>query len=126
MEDYVVADSGDLEAVVTFTSFGNVPTSVGLVFVILNEAGDEVYRVESEITVMTEEVLRWDYEGVELEEGEYVAVLETLYNVDVFDEFRQEFEIKEKVKVFFWLFVILMVLMFIGIGCVIYYMRRKR
>jgi len=62
----------------------------------LDAAGNEIYREKGEITVTIEEILRWNYRerGVsELSEGKYTAVLETLYNVDVFDEFRVEFEI---------------------------------
>jgi len=40
-----------------------------------------------------EEVLRKSFEGLNLAEGKYILVLHTLYNVDVEDEFRQEFEI---------------------------------
>ena len=94
LEDISISGVGELFGIVTFESFGTVPTLVNLTFIILNEAGNEIYREEGSITVTTEEVLRWNYETLgELPDGKYTAVLNTLYNVDVFDEFRQEFEI---------------------------------
>ena len=98
LEDISISGVGELFGIVTFESFGTVPTLVNLTFIILNEAGNEIYREEGSITVTTEEVLRWNYETLgELPDGKYTAVLNTLYNVDVFDEFRQEFEIKKRV-----------------------------
>ncbi len=95
LEDKVVQTSKELIGIVTFESFGTEPTSVDLTFMVLDQYGNEIYREESSITVLTEEVVRWDYEILlELPDGEYTAILETLYNVDVFDEFKQEFEIK--------------------------------
>ena len=94
LDDSLIQNINELSGIVTFESFGTVPTPVDLVFIILDNSGNEVYREESDVTVTTEEILRWNYEGLEgLPDGKYTAVLETLYNVDVFDEFRLEFEI---------------------------------
>ncbi len=99
LEDFLIQNVDELSGVVTFESFGKVPTPVDLVFIILDESGNEIYRVESDITVTTEEVLRWNYETLDdLPKGKYTVILETLYNVDVFDEFRQEFEIGRERK----------------------------
>jgi cysteine-rich repeat protein len=124
LEDFVISDSSELQSVLTFTSFGTVPTPVDLTFIILDESGNEMYREKGDITVTTEEVMRWNYENLALEEGKYVAILETLYNVDVFDEFRQDFEIK-KTKSFNWMFVILAVLLVVVIF-IVYIIRRKK
>ena len=94
LEDKIMKSVSKLVGIITFESFGTVPTLVDLTFIILDETENEIYKEESDITVTTEEVLRWNYEGLqELDKGKYVAILETLYNVDVADEFRQEFEI---------------------------------
>jgi hypothetical protein len=93
LEDTLIPSTDELSVVITFESFGNVPIPVNLTLIILDEDGNEVYREELNITVITEEVLRWDYEKLELDEGKYVAILQTLYGDDVYDEFRQSFEI---------------------------------
>ena len=96
LDDTTIQNIGELSGILTFESFGTVPTPVDLTFTILDAAGREVYREKGNITVTTEEILRWNYEerGLgALVDGKYVAVLTTLYNVDVKDEFRIEFEI---------------------------------
>jgi len=116
LDDSVIKGAGDLSSIVTFESFGTVPTPVHLTFVILDEFGNEVYREESDVIVTTEEVLRWDYDSIEiLSEGKYIAVLETLYNVDVSDEFRSEFEIGieigiERKEIGLWVWIVVVVL----------------
>ncbi len=97
LDDLIIQSSDELVAIVTFESFGTESTPVNLTFIILDESGNEVYRVDNNITVTTEEVMRWNYETLgELPEGKYIAVLHTLYNIDVFDEFTQEFEIGKR------------------------------
>ena len=66
---------------------------MNLTFIILDESGNE-YAVDKDfIVVTTEEVFRKKFEALYMPEGRYTLVLQTLYNTDVFDEFRQEFEI---------------------------------
>lgn len=99
LDDSTIETVGELVGVITLESFGTVPTPVDLTFIILDSDGNEVYRAKGNTTVITEEIMRWKFsdEGLnELADGEYVAVLETLYNVDVFDEFRQEFRVGVK------------------------------
>lgn len=95
LDDTVIQSSDELIAVATFENFGDVPTTVDMTFVILDEFGNEVYREKGEILVITEEVLRKKFLRLDLPEGKYTFVFSTLYNVDVFDEFIQEFEIVE-------------------------------
>ena len=93
LDDSLIQSSDELSAVVTFESFGTVPTPINLTFIILDESGNE-YAVDNEfIVVITEEVFRKKFESLNLPKGKYTLVLQTLYNVDVSDEFRQEFEI---------------------------------
>ncbi len=96
MDDAFIVSADELSAVVTFESFGTEPTPVDLTFIILDDAGNEVYRAKDHIVVITEEVLRKDFSGLNLLKGKYTLVLYTLYNVDVFDEFRADFEVSEK------------------------------
>jgi hypothetical protein len=99
LEESVIDDVYSLSSVVTFESFGTIPTPVDLTFIILDEMGNEVYRKSGEIVVTTEEVLRWDYEGLKLGSGKYAAILKTLYDVNTEDEFRVDFEIKKKKEI---------------------------
>lgn len=92
LEDSKIENSSELVGIVMFERFGNVPTFVNLTFIVLGEKGEKLYLENGNITVITEEILKWDFENLsELPEGHYVAVLQTLYNANVFDEFRQEF-----------------------------------
>ncbi len=94
--DKSIESISELVAVVTFENFGTIPTPVNLLFTILDENGNEVYTEEDQIIVETEEVLRKSFENISLEKGKYTFILTTLYNIDVVDEFRQEFEIKRE------------------------------
>lgn len=94
LEKIILASSDELIAIVMFENFGTEPTEVNLTFIILDEK--EVYREEDSVIVETEKFLKKSFKGLNLEEGKYTFVLETLYNVDVKDSFRQDFEIKKK------------------------------
>jgi hypothetical protein len=96
LEETLLSSASDLEAIVTFFSFGTIPTHVNLTYIILDKDESEVYRVTGDITVITQEVLRKTFEELELPDGEYTFVLHTLYGDDVFDEFEQDFEIRTK------------------------------
>ena len=107
LDDSIISNSDELSAVVTFESFGTIPTTVDLTFIILDQAENEVYRGEDSITVITEEVLRKSFKDLNLPQGKYTLVLNTLYNVDVFDEFRQEFTIgAEKKQISLWIWIV--------------------
>lgn len=95
LENSLIKSSYELTAVVTFESFGTVPTPINLTFIILDEFGNE-YAIDKDfIVVTTEEVLRKKFEVLYLPDGKYTLVLQTLYNVDVSYESRQEFEIRK-------------------------------
>jgi len=93
LENLIMENSDELSTMVTFMNFGTELTPVNLIYIILNESENEIYRKEDSTTVETEQVLRKSFEGLNLAEGKYILVLHTLYNVDVEEEFRQEFEI---------------------------------
>jgi len=97
LDDSLIEDASELTSITTFESFGKVPTTVFLVFIILDEYGKSIYMENFSIDVETEDVLFWDYEGVdELSDGKYVALLETVYDVNIRDEFSQDFEVKSE------------------------------
>jgi hypothetical protein len=96
LESALLSRASELEVVITFFSFGTIPTSVDLAYVILDEDELEVYSEADEITVITQEVLRKTFEGLELPNGKYTFILGTLYGDDVFDKFEQEFEIGKR------------------------------
>jgi len=96
LDDYLIQSLDELTAIVTFESFGTMPTPVNLLFTILNETGEEVYTKNDSVIVTTEVVLIKSFENIDinLKQGKYTIILTTLYNVNVEDEFRQEFEVK--------------------------------
>lgn len=96
LESSTLEASGDLEVVVTYESFGRVPTYVDLDYSVYDEDGEKVYTRLGEIVVFVEEIRRVRFDDLELESGEYLFVFKTSYNVDVFDEFKQKFTVKKK------------------------------
>lgn len=93
IEEGFIQSANEILGIVAFEGFGTEPTSVSLTFTIFNEQGKEILREEASLVVETEKVLFKSFENLELPEGKYTIVLITLYNVDVVDEFVQEFEI---------------------------------
>ena len=107
LEETVLEKASDVEAVVTYESFGRVPTPVDLTFEVFDEDENSVYLKKDDIVVTVEEVRRYNFPDMELEPGRYKFVFKTIYNVDVFDEFTQFFEVKKKgffARIFGWLF----------------------
>ena len=103
LEDSLIQSSDELIGIVTFESFGTELTLVKLLFTILDQEGKEVHSEEAQITVETEKSLRKTFENLDLKQGKYTLILTTLYNVNVVDEFRQEFEISSKKRSILWI-----------------------
>jgi len=95
LEETVLKNSSKLRAVVTYESFGRVPTPVDLIFEVFDEDGNSVYLKKGDIVVTVEEIRRYEFVDLDLGPGEYEFVFKTLYNVNVFDEFKQKFTIKK-------------------------------
>ncbi len=93
-----IQDISELAAVIGFENFGTESVRVNFLLTILDEDGKDVYNEDDSIDVTTEKILRKSFEDVDidLKDGRYTLILTTLYNVDVVEEFREEFEIKEK------------------------------
>jgi len=94
LEEIILESSDELSVIVALENFGTESITVNLTFIILDEEGKEVYREKESIVVETENILKKSFKGLRLDEGRYTLILETLYDVDVFDEFRQDFEIR--------------------------------
>ena len=126
LEDASIDRSQDLRAVVTYESFGNVPTPVNLTFEVFDSDGKLVYSRDGFIVVRVEEIKRYEFSDLDLADGEYEFVFTTLYNVDVVDEFRQKFVVGREGfdMVYVWWGLGMVVLGLIGWGCL--GLRRKK
>jgi len=92
---------------IRFESFGTVPTPVDLTFIVFDESGQEVYQAQDSIIVETEANYVKRFPNLNLSAGDYVLVARTLYNVDVSDEFRQDFSVQEKGGPFPWYYIVI-------------------
>ena len=123
IDEATISNIQELVARVIFTSFGAQPTPIDLTFVILDEARSEVYRDEGsdvDVVVETEAVFNKSFENApDLPLGNYTLVVTTLYNTDVKDEFRADFEIKKPTiknllrTWWFWLIIVLIIVILI-------------
>jgi hypothetical protein len=94
IESAVVYKSSDLITRTQFTSFGNVPTLVNMVYRIKDASGKEVFTEKDEVTVETEQLVTKDFNNLKIKSGKYTLVLATTYGDNIQDEFRQAFEVK--------------------------------
>jgi hypothetical protein len=118
LDDSIIGSSDELSAVVTFENFGTQKTLVELMFIIFDDEDNRVYEEGDYIVVETEGLLRKSFEGLDLDYGKYVIVMETLYGDDVFDEFRQDFEITREAEIitcpkFNWISYPLLLIIFV-------------
>lgn len=120
LESSLLDRSSDLVALIRFDSFGNVPTLINMDYTVLDSKGVEVYKEVGSVTVETEKLVSKDFKKLNLKQGKYSLVLGTLYNTDVKDEFRQDFEVKgmSALELISWTILILGI---IGIGARIVY-----
>jgi hypothetical protein len=119
LESALITKSNELVSRTQFTSFGNVPTLVNLIYRIEDPKGRVMYTDNAEVTVETEKLVSKDFKTLDLPVGKYTLFLTTSYGNDVKDEFKQAFEIKdlstsnEAVVYTVWIVVIVIVL---GVG----------
>ena len=95
LDSSTIKHSNELFSVIRFESFGNVPTPVDLTYSILDLSGKEVYSEKGNVTVTTEQIVRKNFESLNLPAGKYTLVLTTVYGNNVKDEFRQEFLVEK-------------------------------
>jgi len=120
---YTVYAPEDLAAWIRFESFGTEPTPINLTYIILDKQENVVYVKEDYLVVETEEFVVEKFEGLELEPGKYSLLLKTLYDVDVEDEFRQDFEVKSELRVWFYIIIGFVIL---GVVYLIVFMRKRK
>jgi len=132
LEDITLNKANELVSIITFASFGNVPTPVDLTYSILDSSGAEVYSEKGSVTVTTEQIVRKNFESLNLPAGKYTLVLTTVYGNNVKDEFRQEFEVGktgflQSIKNnWIWFLVIVGAILALIIVIIIYKFHRKR
>ena len=94
IENALLNRANYLVANIQFTSFGNVPTLVKLVYRIEDSIGKVVFTENGEVTVETEKTVTKDFKSLDLKSGKYTLILTTIYGNNVQDEFKQAFEVK--------------------------------
>ena len=104
IENPVVKEGGFLYTRVIFESFGTEPTPVDMDFTILDIEGKEIYTETDYTVVETEKVLPKKFNLRGFEPGKYTIILRTVYNVNITDEFKKEFEIKKAPSYKKWFF----------------------
>lgn len=114
--DKEIIYSPELTAWVSFESLGTEPPPVDLTYIIADEEGNEVYRESGHVAVYTEEFITKKFDKLDLKAGKYNLILKILYNVNVTDEVKEDFEVKEeKINWIYYMigFVALVVLLFV-------------
>jgi peptidoglycan hydrolase-like protein with peptidoglycan-binding domain len=117
LESTDVVQASDLEAVITFESFGKGPTPVDIAYTIVNKEGQIVFKDAETLAVETEEIVRKQFHSLNLLPGGYTLVSSMKYNVDVIDEFRNDFVVEEAEEA--GVFVNLSLLVWLLILCVV-------
>ncbi len=128
IEDRTIGSSDELVAIITYESFGSVPTPVDLTYTIYDKDGEIIHSEKGDVIVETENIERKYFKGLNLPEGEYYLIFKTIYNVDVGDEFRGDFEIKkqESQSSFLWLWIIIGAGLVVLVFVIVYFLRRKK
>jgi hypothetical protein len=95
----LITSINDLSAILTFTSFGSSLTPVKYKFTLIDSTGKILKEYDGYIEVLTENVILEDFEDfklLNLTNGDYQVIFKTTYNVDVYDEFIQDFTIESE------------------------------
>ena len=95
-----------------------------MLFTFLDDEGNEIYSVENSAIVETEKILTKKFTYLGFEKGDYTLVLTTLYNVDVEDEFRENFTITGK-RNYEWLNWLSFALNFLFLFIIVFLFRRS-
>jgi hypothetical protein len=81
----------DLVALTKFENFGSDSPLVSLTYQILDSNGTVIYWEKDFVIVQTERTITKTFSDLNLKRGNYRLKLTTLYNINVVDEFRQDF-----------------------------------
>jgi len=128
IEETTVQFSNKLTAWVRFENFGTEPIPVNMTYIILDRYETKLYTDQDSAVVWTEELIIKKFDNLELPDGKYVLMLHTLYGNNVFDEFRQDFEVgREKPqKPLSWLYILVGVFgAFVIILIIVYFIRKR-
>ena len=87
---------------------------MNLLFSILDSSGKEIHMEQDYLVVETERVFTKNFNNLKFPSGKYTLELQTLYNVDVLDEFRQDFEISKNKIVYVWLVLGILLVSIVG------------
>lgn len=98
LESDTIFDASELEAVISFESFGTEATPVEITYSVTNAQGQVVFKDFETTVVETEKVVRKNFGQLVLQTGNYVLTVETLYNTDVVDQFTNRFTVAEAPK----------------------------
>ncbi len=85
----------ELGAFIIFENFGEGPSKIDIVYSIINERGEEVYRGVDSKVVQTEDRVVKNFNFLELPLGKYVLRAEIFYGKNQTGESEQDFEIIE-------------------------------
>jgi hypothetical protein len=126
LDKSTVTDVGELGTRVTLTNFGVKEALINLTFTI-KDANGKVWSTSTDnISVQTEKVFDKKFSGFKLPNGKYTLTLNTLYNTNVEDEFKQDFIVKtavaplDSIKLVFqknpWLYLIVFLVAVLAIA----------
>ena len=128
IEEPTVQFSNKLTAWVRFENFGTEPIPVNMTYIILDRYETKLYTGQDSAVVWTEELIIKKFESLELPDGKYVLVLHTLYGSNIFDEFRQDFEVGKEIpkKSLLYLYIFIGILIGLVIILLLIYFIKKR
>lgn len=116
LKDHVIYSSRNLGAFIVFENFGEGPSEIEIVYSIINEEGEEVYRGIDSKVVMTEDSVVKDFHFLELPLGKYVLRTEIFYGDNQTGDSEQGFEIIEKstfsILKGFFIFILILISIF--------------
>jgi len=102
LEESIISDIKELSGLVTFVSFGSIPTPVNYSFSLYDSNGNIIMTFDGSIVVETENVIVLNFDefnDLDLDDGDYSLVYSSTYNIDVKDDFIQDFKIDSKPEV---------------------------
>ncbi len=94
LEKDILITEDNLTALVKFENFGSDFPLVRLNYQILDDNGNVIHSERDFIIVQTERVVKKTFTNLNLKKGNYHLVLTTLYNINITDDFRQDFIVK--------------------------------